>query len=106
MVRDVRSRLRCVRLRPSPFGIVATGNSYRSAVPTVGSVHSAHVEAQAAGVVGASVGPAGGRAADPGVPWPDELEALVRLRPDLLLVPQPPVLPAGEDARRSMRALR
>ena len=29
MVRDVRSRLRCVRLRPLPFGVVATGTSYR-----------------------------------------------------------------------------
>jgi len=29
MVRDVRSRLRCVRLRPLLFGVVATGTSYR-----------------------------------------------------------------------------
>src|SRR5262245_872799 len=29
MVRDVRSRLRRVRLRPLPFGVVATGTSYR-----------------------------------------------------------------------------
>src|SRR5215813_6405212 len=56
-------------------------------VPTVGSVHSARVGPQAGGVVGASVGPADGRAAYPGVRWPDEREALVKLRRDLLLVP-------------------
>src|SRR5262245_1806907 len=45
--------------------------------------------------VGASVGPADGRAADPGVPWPDEREALVKLRRDLLRVPNRRYSPRG-----------